>query len=127
MSIHSSSQARGVLVGALAVSVVLAGCGGDHKDNGSDGPVSAEAPVIHLTGNNVNGQQVFRFETFGNERFWTDALRLQQGVIATGVTPIKALQLGLMVDSQALDAATDPCRDHGGNQDRSVAGETHRC
>ena len=105
MSNHSR-QARGVLFGAIAASVLLAGCGGDHKDNGSDGPVSAEAPVIHMTGNNANGQQVFRFETFGNERFWTDALRLQQGVIAAGVTPIKALQLGLMVDSQALDAAT---------------------
>ena len=90
----------------------LAGCGG-HDDGpgvvpvaGSDGPVSSEAPVVHQAGNATAGRQVFRFETFGNERFWTDALKLQQGFIAAGVTPIKALQLGLSVDIEALDAAT---------------------
>jgi mono/diheme cytochrome c family protein len=87
----------------LVLPLGLAGCGGNN-DSGSDGPVSTEAPVVHATGNNANGQQVFRFETFGNERFWTDALRLQQGVAAAGVTPIQALQLGLMVDSDALNA-----------------------
>ena len=93
-----------LLAGASAFA--LAGCGGSDDDDGSDGPVSAEAPVVHAAGDPVNGKQVFRFETFGNERFWTDALLLQQGVIATGVTPIQALKLGLMVDSEALDAAT---------------------
>ena len=88
----------------LAVAGVY-GCGGN-DDTGSDGPASSEAPVVHAAGDPVAGKQVFRFETFGNERFWTDALRLQQGVMAAGVTPIKALQLGLMVDSEALDATT---------------------
>ena len=91
----------------LIALLTLASCGGDdNRDFGSDGPVSTEAAVVHDVGNATNGRQVFRFETFGNERFWTDALRLQQGVMAAGVTPIKALQLGLMVDSDALDAAT---------------------
>ncbi len=91
----------------LVVSVTLFGCGGD-SDNGSDGPntTGLEQPVVHAAGNAANGQKVFRFETFGNERFWTDALRLQQGVMAAGVTPIQALKLGLVVDSDALDAAT---------------------
>ncbi len=97
----------GALVAGLFGALALAGCGGgDGGDNGSDGPSSAEAPVVHAVGNVANGRQVFRFETFGNEGFWTDALRLQQGVMAAGVTPMKALQLGLMVDSEALDAAT---------------------
>ena len=82
---------------------LAAGCGGN-SNNGADGPVTGVMPVVHPTGNAVNGQQVFRFETFGNERFWTDALRLQQGFVATGVTPIKALQLGLQIDSDAIDA-----------------------
>ena len=69
-------------------------------------PTSSEAPIVHMTGNAASGQQVFRFETFGNEGFWTDALRLQQGVVAAGVTPIQALRLGLSVDIDALDAAT---------------------
>ena len=90
----------------LFVAAALSGCGGHDDDNGSDGPTSAEQPVVHAAGNPVNGKQVFRFELFGNERFWTDALRLQQGMMAAGVTPVQALRLGLMVDSEALDAAT---------------------
>ena len=90
---------------AAAVAALLAGCGGDSNDNVSNGPLSDEAPVVHATGNNANGQQVFRFELFGNERFWTDALRLQQGVIAARVTPLQALGLGLMIDSDALAPA----------------------
>ena len=94
-----------LLTAAVAFAALLAGCGGDSNDNGSNGPVSNEAPVVHATGNNTNGQQVFRFELFGNEGFWTDALRLQQGVIASNVTPLQALALGLMVDSDALSPA----------------------
>lgn len=96
----------GMLLLLTCSAYALTSCGGDTIDSGSDGPVSLEAPVVHAAGNPVNGKQVFRFETFGNERFWTDALRLQQGMIAAGVTPIKALQLGLIVDSDALDPAT---------------------
>jgi len=52
------------------------------------------------------GRDVFRFETFGNEGFWTDAVRLPAGIKAARVTPLKALQLGLQVDSDAIDPAT---------------------
>ena len=105
MTRRSRSQSLALLLPALLAGLVLASCGGD-SDPGSDGPVSSEAPVVHMAGNVANGKTVFRFETFGNERFWTDALRLQQGMIAMGVTPIQALQLGLVVDSDALDAPT---------------------
>lgn len=87
----------------------LTGCGSDGGGGGttgSDGPTVSETPVVHQTGNAVAGRDVFRFETFGNEAFWTDALRLQQGFVAAGVTPIQALQLGLQVDIDALDPAT---------------------
>lgn len=90
----------------LFIAAGLTGCSNNDNGSGSDGPASAEAPVVHATGNNASGQQVFRFETFGNEGFWTDAVRLQQGIVAAGVTPIQALQLGLSVDIEALDAAT---------------------
>ncbi|MEO5881142.1 MAG: hypothetical protein ABIQ06_01890 [Caldimonas sp.] len=90
--------------GAIAISTLVA-CGGHDGDSGSDGPNSSVMPVVHATGNAANGQQVFRFETFGNEGFWTDALRLQQGFVAAGVTPIQALQLGLNIDSDAIAPA----------------------
>ena len=79
------------------LALAMAGCGG-HNDSASDGPTSTEAAVVHQTGNAAAGKQVFSFETFGNERFWTDAVRLQQGMMAAGVTPMQALALGLSVD-----------------------------
>ena len=97
------------LVAAVVLAISLAGCGhnDDDKDNkGADGPVTSETPIVHQTGNVAAGQTVFRFETFGNENFFTDAMRLQQGIVAAGVTPIDALTLGLSVDIDALDTAT---------------------
>jgi mono/diheme cytochrome c family protein len=48
-----------------------------------------------------SGKDVFRFDTFGNETFWTDTLRLHE-VIATAVDPTTALSVGLKVDADAL-------------------------
>ncbi len=54
--------------------------------------------------NNIQaGREVFRFETFGNEGFWTDAMRLPQGMKDEKFTPMQALQAGLHVDVDALD------------------------
>ena len=51
-----------------------------------------------------DGQQIFRFETFGNETYWTDTLLLHQA-IAANVSPLTALSVGLKVDVDALPAA----------------------
>ena len=55
------------------------------------------------------GKQTFRFDTFGDEAFWTDALQLhraiagaQLGGVGPGVSPKTALAVGLKVDSDAL-------------------------
>ncbi len=72
----------------------------------SDGPVNQGNRVATQTGNEDSGREVFRFETFGNEGFWTDAVRAPQGMVAARVTPLQALQLGLSVDVDALDNAT---------------------
>ena len=47
-----------------------------------------------------DGQAIFRYETFGDEQFWTDVLRMHE-VVAT-VAPADALALGLKVDVEAL-------------------------
>ena len=62
------------------------------------------SPHPGLTGNAQAGRDVFRFETFGNEGFWTDAMRLPQGITGAKVTPIDALKLGLLVDIDAIPA-----------------------
>ena len=50
------------------------------------------------------GKQIFRFDTFGDETQWTDALHMND-VIAAAVDPTTALSVGLKVDSEALPAA----------------------
>lgn len=50
------------------------------------------------------GKQIFRYETFGDETFWTDQLQMNQ-VIETAVSPNTALAVGLKVDASALPAA----------------------
>ena len=52
------------------------------------------------------GQAVFRFETFGNEGFWTDAMRVPEGMKAARVTPLQALQLGISVNVDSIDDST---------------------
>ena len=119
---HQTSFRREFLPGfsiCAAVAVLLSGCSGSSNSNpdlpppppppvvtGSNGPANQGTFVVHRAGNVVNGKTVFRFETFGNERFWTDAIRLPQGILATNFTPIKALQAGLSVDIEALPLAT---------------------
>ena len=48
-----------------------------------------------------SGKEIFRFDTFGNETFWTDTLRMHE-VIAKAVDPTTALSVGLKVDADAL-------------------------
>ncbi len=72
----------------------------------SDGPANQGTRAPRQDGDATAGRAVFRFETFGNEGFWTDAARVPQGIVAAKVTPLKALQLGLSVDVDALDPAT---------------------
>src|ERR671923_1575266 len=46
------------------------------------------------------GQNIFRYDTFGDEQLWTDVLRMHE-VIPT-VDPLTALAVGLKVDVEAL-------------------------
>ena len=48
-----------------------------------------------------DGQQVFRYDTFGDEQLWTDTLRLNEAIQAA-LDPTTALSLGLKVDAAAL-------------------------
>jgi hypothetical protein len=48
----------------------------------------------------AEGKQTFRYDTFGDETKWTDALRMNE-VVST-VDPTTALAVGLKVDSEAL-------------------------
>jgi mono/diheme cytochrome c family protein len=90
--------------------------------SGQPTPASAETDGAALSANDraiarhadgmlEDGRNVFRFDTFGSEAFFGDALQLHtaiaggaNGGVGPGVSPRTALAVGLKVDSQALPA-----------------------
>jgi hypothetical protein len=81
----------------------------------------AGADDLHLTGDAAvwqnslqqvaRGRSTFRFDTFGDEEFWGDTLRLHEAIagaanggVGPGLSPKTALALGLKVDVRALPA-----------------------
>lgn len=62
------------------------------------------APLPQTTGNAARGKEVFRFETFGNEGFWTDAMRMPLGMKQHKTTPLDLLKIGLIIDIDAVPA-----------------------
>ena len=57
------------------------------------------------------GRNIFRFDTFGSEGFWGGELKLHQAIageanggVGPGISPEKALELGLKVDINAIPA-----------------------
>ncbi|HYP16622.1 MAG TPA: hypothetical protein VEQ65_05375 [Opitutus sp.] len=57
----------------------------------------------------ITGRQIFRYDTFGDEAFWGDALKLHRAIagsarggVGPGVSPATALAVGLKIDRDAL-------------------------
>jgi hypothetical protein len=48
----------------------------------------------------MTGQEIFRFDTFGDEQLWTDVLQMHQ--VVQNLPPATALALGLKIDVEAL-------------------------
>ena len=74
-------------VAAIAAGLLIASC--------TSGPSEPDPSVI------ATGKQIFRYDTFGDEKFWTDTLRMHE-VIEAAVTPEVALSVGLKVDAEAI-------------------------
>jgi hypothetical protein len=79
-------------------------------------PLSADASVAsnaeHGHAALADGKSIFRFDTFGDETFWTDTLRMHE-VIRSAVDPTTALTVGLKVDADALPEAVKSAIAHG--------------
>ena len=72
---------------ALPFTALLAAC--------SDGPTAGREELVR------QGREAFRFDTYGDEVFWSDTLRIHE-VIQQGVSPRTALAVGLKVDADVL-------------------------
>jgi hypothetical protein len=79
----------------IAVATLMLAC---DDDDGPTGPEPLDPTLV------AEGKTIFRFDTFGDETFWTDTLRLHE-VIRTGVSPRTALSVGLKVDADTLPAS----------------------
>jgi hypothetical protein len=76
------------------------------KTNGFDSRIDSNAQRMR-----DEGRQIFRFDTFGDEAFWGDTLKLHRAIegtkfggVGAGVSPKTALAVGLKVDMDALPA-----------------------
>lgn len=103
-----------LVVALSTISLVSSGCGnvfgGGTDSGGSAAP--ADPAVENSTAMITEGRHTFRFETFGDEAFWGDTLRLHEAIagaalggVGPGLNPTQALALGLKVDSEVLGAA----------------------
>jgi hypothetical protein len=80
------------------LAVAAAGCSSKSSQAGqlATGDAVKDAALLTID----QGKQTFRFDTFGDEAFWGDTLKLHQGVAT--VSPKTALSVGLKVDVDAL-------------------------
>lgn len=87
---------------SVMLCVSVAGCGGS---GGHQAPApTSQVPKLPLDPRLVAaGQQTFRFDTFGDETFWTDTLKMNR-VIESAVDPLTAASVGLKIDAAALPA-----------------------
>lgn len=76
----------------------------DQKSQGFDRRISENAQQMM-----DQGKQIFRYDTFGDEVYWTDKLKLHHAIqgskfggVGPGVSPKTALAVGLKVDMDAL-------------------------
>jgi hypothetical protein len=81
---------------------------------------STQDVLANATDKITRGQQVFRFDTFGDQAFWGDTLKLHQAIegaalggVGPGVSPMTAFAVGLKVDIDALPSNVREQIEHG--------------
>lgn len=88
---------------AVIAALSLASCSNDDSGrliNAGEGDLNLPPLDAALV---AEGQNVFRYETFGDESFWTDVLQMNS-VVEAAVDPLTALSVGLKVDASVLPA-----------------------
>lgn len=108
---------RLLATGSILLLGMLAWTSSCDEDSDAPAAVSVRNSFDQCIDDNKNamfaeGRQIFRFDTFGNEEWWGDRLRLHQAILGAalggvgpGVSPKAALAVGLKVDAEALPAA----------------------
>src|SRR6185503_5648622 len=100
------------IVLGVSVMTLLVRCSTD--SNGQASPASGKIadPISDNASKMMEeGRRIFRFETFGDEAYWSDGLQLHKAIagnknggVGPGVSPKAALAAGLKVDMEAIPA-----------------------
>lgn len=88
-------------VGMIAGALLVTACGSGSGSVSTQPPPPPLPPPPTLA---QQGQQVFRFDTFGDEATWTNKLQMNT-VIQSAVDPLTAASVGVKIDVDALPAA----------------------
>src|ERR1044072_7695059 len=107
---------------AAAITVVFVSTRDSWAEGEDRGKISASERQTDANAQRMldEGKQTFRFDTFGDEAFWTDALQLNRAIagaanggVGPGVSPATALAVGLKVDIDALPQSLVAQLKHG--------------
>src|SRR6476661_8168168 len=100
---------RAFVIGSIGVvglvwAVMASAAPHQDRDSGFDAVAALNARTMF-----DEGKKTFRYETFGSEAFWGEALQLHKAIageknggVGGGVSPKTALSVGLKVDSDSL-------------------------
>lgn len=108
---HSNTTLIKILVLAMGLTIALGYLAersraqrSDKKSQAFDQQISENAQEMM-----EQGKQIFRYDTFGDEAYWSDKLKLHHAIqgskfggVGPGVSPKTALAVGLKVDMDAL-------------------------
>lgn len=94
----------------LTLVVGTYGVRGEKNDSNDDSPARIDKAIARNGQRMIaDGRQTFRFDTFGDQAFWGDTLKLHRAIegaklggVGPGVSPGTALAVGLKVDLDAL-------------------------
>jgi mono/diheme cytochrome c family protein len=110
---HGLTKVAIVLFAAASLTVLLGARSTGYWAKGQDASKKITTAELQTDANALQmlaeGKQTFRFDTFGDEAFWSDALQIHRAIaganlggVGPGVSPATALSVGLKVDSDAL-------------------------
>jgi mono/diheme cytochrome c family protein len=101
------SRVVAALIGASAIAFATDDGDDERRLSKNDGAIKTHARRML-----EDGRRIFRFDTFGSEAFFGDALQLHRAIagaknggVGSGVSPKTALAVGLKVDADALPDA----------------------
>src|SRR5688572_18590033 len=103
-----------VIIALIVVIVSFIQCSKEFEKTGEDISVMKANELTKSAKDKsliAEGKQIFRFDTFGDEDFWSGLLHLDKAILGevnggfgSGVGPVDALNVGLKVDVEALPA-----------------------